>query len=78
MEEKSTKAEQVVSREENGSVQLVEAPSEEMNQDIVASAEENSKIRNECADLATEFCCVQEASDFINNIHEDWRNERAD
>ena len=62
------------SNEQSSSLRHVEAPRKEVKQDISGEKEEGSEIGNECAELATEYCCVQEASELI---HDDWRDEKT-
>jgi len=54
------------------SVEIAEAPSEELDDDETRTNED----RNECSDLAPEICCnadvVQEASNFVQNINDNW------
>ena len=63
-------------KEVSYSVRLLEAPSEETNQDNVDGTEE--RCNRECAELATEYCCVQEASNVIQSVYDDCSGERTD
>lgn len=71
--------------------QVAIAPSEDitdLTQDSISTAkkrksEREMKLdkdlnRDGCVDIANDFCCIQEASEFIQNFREDWREEMDD